>query len=133
MPDYNRLSTTIGKKGATARQALQYVKDIEVPWDEAFEVYQLQTVPKYSKRVLSIYAGAEKIHPHCFGALLALVYNRGSGLRGDRRREMRNIADHINNENYERIPDEFRSMKRIWARSRPGRTSQAARGGGEAV
>lgn len=113
--DYGRLASTIGKKGATARQALQYVKDIEIPWDEAFEVYQLQTVPIYSKRTLAAFPGAEKIHPHCFGALLALVYNRGGSLRGDRRREMRNIADHVQSEQYERIPDEFRAMKRIWA------------------
>ncbi len=115
MSDYGRLASVIGKKGATARQALQHVKDIEIPWDPAFEVYQMQTVPKYAKWVLSIYGGAEKIHPHCFGALLALVYNRGRSLRGDRRREMRNIAEHIRNERYERIPGEFRAMKRIWA------------------
>ncbi len=113
--DYDRLCGTIGKKGATARAALQSVRDIEIPWDPAFEVYQLQTVPKYSEWVLSIYPGSEKIHPHCFGALLSLVYNRGRSLKGSTRREMRNIAEHIANEQYERIPGEFRSMKRIWA------------------
>ncbi len=113
--DFSKLSRTVGLKGSRAQNMLHTVREIEIPWEQADEVYRLQTVPKYARWVLSIYAGIEKVHPHCFGALFSLVYNRGRSLRGNRRREMKNIRNHIRNENFDRIPDEIRAMKRIWA------------------
>jgi hypothetical protein len=65
-----------------------------------------------------------------FGALVSLVYNRGTDLQGDRRREMKAIHDAIinsaRNEEGEDlkvrqnnllrfIASQFRAMKRIWA------------------
>jgi hypothetical protein len=56
------------------------------------------------------------IGPDCLGALVSLTYNRGAsfGKAGARYREMRNIKAHMAAKAFGDIPDEFRSMKRLW-------------------
>ena len=55
-------------------------------------------------------------HPHCQGALLDLVYNRGPSLGSqrkpgvDRRKEMREIGDAFRNGQPEHIPGSLRRM-----------------------
>ena len=51
-----------------------------------------------------------------FGALVSLAYNRGASFSapGDRYREMRAIHDHMASGRFDKVPDEFRSMKRLW-------------------
>lgn len=112
--DFGALARVVGLTGEAAQQALSAVQGIDVPWEAAAAVYQQQTVPTYARRVLSIYPGAEKIHPDCFGALFSLVYNRGPKLTGDTRREMLRIRELIRAGKFDLIPDEIRSMKRIW-------------------
>jgi GH24 family phage-related lysozyme (muramidase) len=49
------------------------------------------------------------------GALVSLVFNRGASLGpDDKRKEMRNIAAHMQARNFDAIPAEIRAMKRIW-------------------
>jgi len=43
-----------------------------------------------------------------------LVFNRGTSLKGDSRKEMVNIKNLIPKKDYKKIAKEFRSMKRIW-------------------
>ena len=67
------------------------------------------------ERTAKIYPQIVNLHPDCQGSLVSLVYNRGSNLKNiDSRIEMINIATHLNNSNLSKIPNEFRSMKRIW-------------------
>ena len=115
-----RLSPAIGKTPSNTRvqdlkQFAQECSDIRVPLAAAADVHKRFTVPRYAKLMLRIYPEATKLHPHCSGALLSLCFNRGTSLRGDRRREMANIQKHLRSGNLSAIPDEFRSMKRIWA------------------
>jgi len=54
-----------------------------------------------------------------FGALVSLVFNRGTDLDGDRRIEMRQIRSAIDTGNpgpllLQRIAAELRKMKRLW-------------------
>jgi GH24 family phage-related lysozyme (muramidase) len=52
------------------------------------------------------------------GALVSLVYNRGSSMidkpGDDRRKEMRAIRDAVAVGNLRKIADQLRSMKRLW-------------------
>lgn len=112
--DLARLARTIGLKGLAAGDKLSSVKDIVVPWEGAEGVYKITTVPSFAKQTIGAFPGCEKLHPHCFGALFSLVYNRGAALEGDRRREMKNIRQHVQTGRIEQIPNEFRAMKRIW-------------------
>ena len=112
--DQDRLRPAIGIKGDPAQALLTTVKHIVVPMEAAETVYRQVTVPKYGRQTLGIFTGSDALHPHCFGALLSLVYNRGSDLRGDRRLEMRNIREAMIAGKPEAIPHEFRAMKRLW-------------------
>jgi len=48
---------------------------------------------------------------------VSLVFNRGSSLSGERRKEMRFIREDILAGNLSEVPQHFRDMKRIWATS----------------
>jgi GH24 family phage-related lysozyme (muramidase) len=50
----------------------------------------------------------------CAAALVSLVFNRGTSLSGDRRREMSNIQALLRTGNLKEIPNQFREMKRLW-------------------
>jgi hypothetical protein len=52
--------------------------------------------------------------------LVSLVFNRGSGLDGDRRREMKNIQNELAVGNLDEVPTEFESMTRLWSPTEQG-------------
>ena len=54
------------------------------------------------------------MHPDAYGAIISLVFNRGTSLKGDSRKEMVNIKNLITKKDYKKIAKEFRNMKRIW-------------------
>lgn len=112
--DFDALRATVGHKSGTAQGMLAGVHDLVVPWDAAETVYRNRTVPKYVNQMVGIFPGADKLHPHCSGALFSLVYNRGAKMSGDGRIEMRNIADAIRAGRPEAVPEQFRRMKRLW-------------------
>lgn len=113
--DFDRLSKTLGYKGAAASKIVGSVSDIVIPWDAALEVFKQNTVPRFIKMTLNAFPQADKLHPDAFGALVSLVFNRGSSLKGDSRREMANIRELVPSKNYAAIAKEIRDMKRIWA------------------
>jgi hypothetical protein len=112
--DFNRLEKTLGYKGASASKILSSVADIQIPWQSALEVFKKNTVPRFIKMTLNAFPNADKLHPDAFGALVSLVFNRGSSLKGESRREMANIRELVQQKNYSAIAKEIRSMKRLW-------------------
>jgi len=54
------------------------------------------------------------LHPGAAGAIVDLVYNRGTSLVGDRRREMKALVPLIAAADYKGIAAELRSMRRLW-------------------
>ena len=103
----------IGKTRASARTSLSNIASIFISKDDAMNL-ALRMKARYANDVLSIYPEVIELHPHCQGSLLSLVINRGSGLKGERRREMREIRDDFNNGTPENIAGRLRSMKRVW-------------------
>ncbi|MGF1454825.1 MAG: hypothetical protein ACFB6R_05535 [Alphaproteobacteria bacterium] len=92
------------------------VVDIQIAWDDAMTVFKETMLPVRIGRVRSSLENTDALHPHSFGALVSLVYNRGAtfGRSGDRFREMRAIKAHMANRDFTKIPGELRSMARIW-------------------
>lgn len=116
---YSRLAQHLGKKGSSAKSAIPSVRDIVIPWDDAFEVFKNSTIPRFVKETLRAFPGADKLHPDAFGALVSLVFNRGGSLSGNSRVEMLNISKAIKgeiktNNIYDYIADQIISMKRLW-------------------
>lgn len=113
--DFKRLHRCLGFKGSSANSKVYSVKDIEVPWDAALNVFKINTVPRFIKMTLRAFPEADKLHPDAFGALVSLVFNRGSSVKGSRRAEMARIRELVPTKNYAVIAEEIRKMKRIWA------------------
>lgn len=106
-----------GRKGQSGRSALEGVKDkIDIPYAIAAKVFIQESMPQFAAQVLAIYPGVEKLPPDAQGALLSLVYNRGSDVnpKSDRRREMARIAALVAKGDLSGIAAQIRAMKRLW-------------------
>ncbi|HWL53880.1 MAG TPA: hypothetical protein VNQ90_15680 [Chthoniobacteraceae bacterium] len=113
-PQPARLSEAAGKKQAAARAVLAKVKDILIPWADAEAVFNDVTLAQYYALAKSAYPGLEALHPDAQAVLVSLVFNRGSGMVGASRAEMRNIKPLVLKRDYHGIAAEIRSMKRLW-------------------
>lgn len=106
-----------GHTGSTGQAKTAQVKNkILIPWDLAIAVHEERVVPRWEARLAKSLPNTGKLHPDSFGALLSLIFNRGTSfnLSGDRYREMRAIKAHMKAERFDAIPNELRSMKRLW-------------------
>ena len=90
--------------GDTARTALDDVDNISISKDDAY-ILATRTNKRYAQYVVDIYPEAISLHPHCQGALLSLIFNRGNKLTDARnstrreREEMRNIQSDLQLDN----------------------------------
>lgn len=105
-----------GKKGQRGKEYTSTLRkaNIVVTWDHAVDIFDNLTWTKFSKAAERTFPGLTDLHEDAYGAIVSLVFNRGTSLAGDTRREMRVIKMLIPTKNYTRIAEEFRSMKRIW-------------------
>lgn len=112
--DLARLVACAGIKGEAALGLLPAVRDIEITWDSAMDVFRDVTLTKFYLQMLRIYPQADELHPNQTAALLSLVFNRGSSLNGDRRTEMLAIQSALKTGNLASVPNLFRQMERLW-------------------
>lgn len=114
----NRLvSVAQGKKGAIASGVLPKISDITITKDKATKMI-VSVKKRYANQVVDIYPEVLELHPHCQGALLDLIYNRGNGLKDIpkqlTRSHMREIRDAFKAGTPEKIPDILRNMSKLW-------------------
>jgi GH24 family phage-related lysozyme (muramidase) len=67
--------------------------------------------------MLSVFPNADKLPGMAQAALLSLVFNRGTSLKGDRREEMRHIKSLLAGDSpydLQAIAKAFRDMKELW-------------------
>ena len=88
---------------------------IEVKWDKALDIFNTLTWPKFTKLAEKAFPGLDELHPDAYGAIVSLVFNRGTSMKGDSRSEMRNIRDLVPEKKYTEIAQQFKKMKRIWS------------------
>lgn len=112
--ELKRLVACAGKKGPDAKKRIAALKDIEIPWSDALAVFKAVSVTTFWRKTKATFPGVEALHPNARGALLSLVFNRGTSLTGDRRKEMRAIKALVPEKDYEGIAEQLRAMKRIW-------------------
>lgn len=119
--DINKLKAVAGIKGLDARDALAAntggIKSVSIPYEAAKKVFYMNSLPGYAKLTKSIYPDIATLPPDAQAALLSLVYNRGAVLKGDRRREMRNIVSLVKKGDLDGIAAQIRAMKRLWTTS----------------
>jgi len=105
-----------GKTGQAGKAYTQQHKNssINITWDQAIEIFDTLTWPKFAKLAEKSFPGLDQLCDNAYGAIVSLVFNRGSSLVGDSRLEMRNIRDLVPKKDYKGIANELRKMKRIW-------------------
>jgi GH24 family phage-related lysozyme (muramidase) len=109
-----RLKTVIGLKGGSAQMRAPQFTDITIKREDAEAVFKERTLPLHSQRTEEAFPGVDELPPDAQGALVSLVFNRGPGMDGDRRREMRAVRDAVANQDLQEIADQIRAMKRLW-------------------
>lgn len=88
----NRLSNCTGVTGYKAKLLCDKLKDISVPYEMAMLVFSNVTLQEEINKTKKTFEGAvDKLSPDAFGALVSLIYNRGTSLAGTRRVEMLEI------------------------------------------
>lgn len=117
--DLARLRGCLGSKGRAASALLPGVRDISVPWSAAQTVFFAKSVPRFYRLALEAFPGMERLHGDAQGALVSLVFNRGTSMTDSKkkpgnRREMRAIRDLVPQGDLRGIAAQFRSMKRLW-------------------
>jgi GH24 family phage-related lysozyme (muramidase) len=112
--EIERLKTAIGVSGEDAQQIASKFSDIKINRDDAVEVFKNRTLPLYSARTEKAFPGVDQLPANAQGALVSLVFNRGAGMDGDRRKEMRAVRDAVANGDLQEIANQIRAMKRLW-------------------
>ncbi len=119
-PQADRLATTSGLTGESARLALPRYKDIDVPWAMATDVLVTHSLPRYTALARQAYGRQLDSAPagvRC--ALASETYNRGAGMAGSRRAERRRIRDHcLPQRDWECVAQQLEASCRVWANDR---------------
>lgn len=101
--------------GSAARDVLPKFKDIRTEWDYALEVFSDRSLDQYERIAeRSFEVDMRELDPGVCAALVSLVYNRGGGMTGDSRREMRAIRDQCLPSDSSCVAVQIRSMCRLW-------------------
>lgn len=111
----NTLKPVIGLKGSKAKEKLKGdILNVKIPYNVAYDVFVKNDVPRYFKMAKKIYPQLEELNEDTQGALVSMVFNRGTSLVGDSRTEMRAIVDLVAKKDYEGIAEEIEKSKRLW-------------------
>lgn len=121
--DFARLARLKGLTRARAASSISGVRDITIPWETALEVFETRTLPHYIGETIAAFPRAHLLPPDAFGAIVSVVFNRGSQVDDTHRRsemlEIRNILsegndDIVDADDIRRIAAAVKSMARLW-------------------
>ena len=112
--DFTTLSQVVGLRGTSAQAKASSLKTIKIKTADAEDVFLTRSVPKYQKQTQQAFPGVDDLPADAQGALFSLVYNRGTSMDGDSRKEMRAIRDAVPNRDLQEIANQLRAMKRLW-------------------
>jgi len=118
LPD-NQIKAIQGASGKTGQAGKEYTGSIrnlgiKITWDQAVEIFDKYTWTKFAKLAERTFPGLDQLCDNAYGAIVSLVFNRGSSLVGDSRSEMREIKNLVPKKDYRSISLEIQKMKRIW-------------------
>lgn len=112
LADVDSLAKCCGVSGGIAEAMARSRSHIRVPLDAASQVFRAKSIPHALAQTVGLF-DCSQLPDDCTGALLSLVYNRGTSLAGDRRREMLQIQKALPS-HPELVPDLLISMDRLW-------------------
>jgi hypothetical protein len=117
--DFAILRALIGVTGTTARDRARVLTGVTVPLAAAKWVFLHNEMPRAERSTEAVFPGVEKLPTDAAGALVSLVFNRGTRLTDNdplicERREMRAIRDAVPLGDLMEIAVNLRSMCRLW-------------------
>jgi len=114
--DMARLAAAVGVRGAIVRGLHQQLQDVSIRWEDAVAVFVGRVLPEHAARLETSLPNVRDLPQHSYGALLSLIFNRGSSfsLAGDRYQEMRRIREAMAARQFSEIPGQIRAMTRLW-------------------
>jgi GH24 family phage-related lysozyme (muramidase) len=113
-PTLASLKTAIGLIGIKAKNRAAQYANIRIKRADAEKVFTERTIPVQTFKTAQAFPGFENLPLDAQGALVSLVYNRGTSMVGDRRKEMRAIRDAVPKGDLQGIANQIRAMKRLW-------------------
>lgn len=118
--DLSLLLTAAGKTGAMAQSLLKgntALRSVNIPYETAVKVFLEKSLPRFARAALKIYPGLDQLKPDAVGAIISMVYNRGTSLEGERRKEMKAIVPLVANKDYSGIAAQIEASMRLWIAS----------------
>jgi GH24 family phage-related lysozyme (muramidase) len=116
--DIKRLRSVVGLKGIKAKNKAASFADIKIKRTDAEKVFIERTIPLTQFKAEQAFPGIDELPLDAQGALVSLVYNRGTSMTDDspvdRRKEMRAIRDAVARQDMKDIAAQLRLMKRLW-------------------
>ncbi len=113
-PHTVRLGEASGIRGAAAKRKVPELADIVIGWRDAEAVFQEVSLARFTSLARRTYPGFDRLHRKAQAALVSLTFNRGSGMVGDRRRELREIRACVARQDYAGMAYWNRASIRIW-------------------
>lgn len=111
----NALRPLCGLKGEKVKGLIKgEVLNVRIPYNIAYDVFVKSSLPRFYKAALSIYPDMIHLNEDTQGALVSMVYNRGTSLVGDTRTEMKAIVNLVAKQDYNGIAEEIEKSKRLW-------------------
>jgi len=111
----NALKPLCGLKGEKVKAMIKgEILNVRIPYNIAYDVFVKSSVPRFYKATLTIYPDMIHLNDDTQGALVSMVFNRGTSLVGDRRKEMKAIVELVKKQDYEGIAEEIEKSKRLW-------------------
>jgi GH24 family phage-related lysozyme (muramidase) len=90
---------------------------VTITWEQALEQFKGKEMVDWESQVQHALANTDLLSGDSFGALVSLAYNRGAGgfhSPGSRFLEMRAITSLMVSKQFDKIPNEFLAMRRLW-------------------
>lgn len=115
-PQQQELPRGAGITGRAARPVTAQMQHVVTTFPLAEDVFCRTSVVKYWRMTHRAFGdGFADLRPNAQGALVSLVYNRGAGMQGGAREEMRTMRDRcIPSQDYPCLAQQMRAMKRVW-------------------
>ena len=106
-------------KVAQAKDLVRSLSDIQISWDVAVAQFDDSKMPALVGQLERALPNLDRLHPHSYGALLSLVFNRGASFRSSSPRfaemvEIRKLMEQGTPSAFALIPAQLRAMERIW-------------------
>lgn len=105
-----RLASCAGITGTKAKAVTATMQDISIVWNPALQEFDGYEVPNYWSLTRRTFPGFDNLRANAQGALVSLIYNRGSAMAGPSRVDMRTVRSAVADEDYAAMAEAVRHM-----------------------